>query len=63
MPCWTLQSETVSSAGVEKRRRKDTHEEVSEKVSERKSLVIYPEGDVVGDSCVTLMAGGDEASC
>jgi hypothetical protein len=58
---WTLQGETVSSAGGEKRRRKDIHNGILEKASKRKSLVIYP-GDVVGDSGVTLMAGGEEAS-
>jgi hypothetical protein len=50
VPCWTSQGETVSIAGAEKRRRNDTHNEISEKASERKSLVIYPEGDVVGDT-------------
>jgi hypothetical protein len=45
-----LQGERVPDAKGEKWRRKDTCDEISEEASERKSLIIYPEGDVAGDS-------------
>jgi hypothetical protein len=57
-----LQGERVADAKGEKRRRKDTRDKISEEARERKSLIIYPEGDAVGDSGVTLMASATSAA-
>lgn len=56
MPCWTSQGETVASAEVAKQEEKVPIAKFRRR-QVRGSLVIYWEGDVVGDSGVTLMAG------